>query len=45
MLGMIIAFWVGILNSKYSVFTDPERNLECCGFFAKHDTLHIAMQI
>ena len=45
MLRMITALCAGILNYKYSVFTDPERNLECCVFFAKHDTLHIAMQI
>ena len=30
MLRMITALYVGILNYKYSVFIDPERNLECC---------------
>ena len=42
---MITALCVGILNTNYSVFTDPEMNLECCVFLAKYDTLHIAMQI
>ena len=35
----------GNFELKYSVLTDPERNLERCVFVAKHDTLHIAMQI
>ena len=38
MLRMITALCVGILNTKYSVFTDPERNLECC-FFLLNMTL------
>ena len=45
MLRMITALYVGILNKKYYVFTDPERNLECCVCFAKYDILYIAMQI
>ena len=32
MLRMITALCVGILNYKYFVFIDPERNLECCVF-------------
>ena len=32
MLRMITTLRVGILNYKHSVFTDPERNLECCVF-------------
>ena len=33
MLRMITALCVGILNYKYYVFIDPERNFECCVFF------------
>ena len=32
MLRMITELCVEILYYKYSVFTDPERNLECCVF-------------
>ena len=45
MLRMITALCVGILNTKIFCFHWSGKEFRMLCFFAKHDSLHIAMQI